>query len=471
MSPKQPVVHLWALAFALCPMLALAQPAPQAGPPPGGPPAGPPPAMPTMAETRYKAALEVREGKLVHPRPGAALNAGQANGFTLSSGRAGYNGAIISGGHSAFTLKNAKIDLKGAGQNDFLAIGAGVLVRDGASVVIDHAAITTAGAVASALAVAEGATLRVYDTRLVAHGGPLPKGYVRHIGPGMMEPPAPLDLDGTARTVLAMSNARAYFYRTTIEADGWGALSTDAAGNGLYVEANDCLLRVRRRGYAAYADFGAHVVLNRTVIDSGAEGGIIAGQARIDMNGVHGKAGRNGVMIHSVMGNPAEVATLNLTDTMLETAGPVILVKSANAAITIEGGKLTSASGQLLDLRRNEDANATRTGGAKVPGVTLTLRRTSQRGDVGSSDGERSLNLALEGARLEGALRAVVFQADAASHWRATGPSRITLANSASLAAIDAAEGVTITALSPGTGLPAGSRRLPSGGTLVITHP
>lgn len=466
MPPKQPVPHLGALAFALCPMLAFAQPAP----PPGAAPGGPPPAMPTMAATPYRSALEVREGKLVHPRPGAALDGTQSNGFALSSTRAGYNGVIISGGHSAFTLKNAKIDLKGAGQNDFLAIGAGVLVRDRASVVIDHAAITTAGAVASALAVAEGATLRVYDSRLVAHGGPLPKGYVRHIGPGMMEPPAPLGLDGTARTVLAMSNARAYFYRTTIEADGWGALSTDAAGGNLYVEANDCVLRVKRRGYAAYADFGAHVVLNRTVMESGGEGGIIAGEARIDMNRVSGKVGRVGVMIHSVMGNPAEVATLNLIDTTLETAGPVLLVKSANAAILVEGGRLSSASGQLLDLRKNDDANATQTGGAKVPGVVLTLRKTSQTGDVASSDGDRSLTLALEGAKLDGALRHVVFKADAASHWRATGPSQITLAPGAALSAIDAGEGITIAANTQDSNLPDGNRRLPSGGTLIITH-
>jgi hypothetical protein len=461
-------------ALALCaatwPLVALAQPV---GPQPAGnpPPGGPPPAMPKMAETRYQAAVDVRDGVLVQGKAGATLAATASTALSLNLARDGYNGVIVSGGRSAFTLRNAQIALKGQGQNDFLAIGAGVLVRDDAATVIDHATIRTAGAVASALAVAEGATLRVYDSVLVAEGGPLPAGYVRHIGPGMMEPPPPLGLDGTARTVLAMSNARAYFYRTTIEADGWGALSTDAAGDRLYVEANDCVLRVRRRGYAAYADFGAHVVLNRTRVESGAEAGIIAGAARIDMNGVTGTAGRNGVMIHSVMGNPQEVALLNLVDTTLASAGPAILVKSANAAITVAGGSLRSASGQLLELRRNDDANATKTGGARVPGVHLTLRHTTQAGAVTNTDPDRVLTLSLEAARLDGALRHVVFQADAASHWRADAASTIVLASPASIAAIDAPAAVTVTATSDDPALAPGARALPSGGKLMIVRP
>lgn len=465
MSPKQASLVLLSLSGALGPLLALAQPAA----PPLGPPSGPPPPMPTMAETRYYAALEIRDGKLVKGLRSARLDDTHASGFALASSRAGYNGIIISGGHSAVTLKDTRISLKGVGRNDFLAIGAGVLVRDSAATVIDHATIETAGAVASALAVAEGATLRVYDSRLAALGGPLPKGYVRHIGPGMMEPPAPLGLEGTARTVLAMSNARAYFYRTTIEADGWGALSTDAAGDRLYVEANDCILRVKRAGYATYADFGAHVVLNRTKVESGAEAGIIAGEARIDFNRVTGKAGRNGVMIHSVMGNPQEVATLNLIDTTLAAAGPVLLVKSANAAITISGGQLTSAGGVLLAVRRNDDANATKTLGTRVPGVTLTLRATSQQGEIANSDDDRNVTVVMDHARLTGALHNVTLKGDSASRWTATGPSQITLDDAATLAVINAPTGVSIKATTRDPAIPAGTRILPSGGELTVT--
>ena len=432
---------------------------------PGGP-GGPPPAMPTMAYTTYATALEVREGRLLVPAPGATATS--AEGFALTSARDRLNGVFISGGHSAFTLNKASIHLSGMGQNDFLGIGAGVLVRDGAAMVVDHSDVTTAGTTASALVAAEGATLRVYDSHLMARGGPLPAGYVRHIGPGMMEPPAPLGLDGTARTLLAMSNSRVYIYRTTIEADGWGALSTDAAGDRLYVEANDSVLRVARRGYGTYADFGAHVVLNRTRVESGGEVGIIAGKARIDLNRVEGHAGRVGVMIHSVMGDPQEVAELTLAETNLATAGPVFLVNSANAAISVEGGQLTSASGTLLELRKNDDANATQTHGAVVPGVRLSVRKADLRGDLTNTDTDRALYLKLEGTRLQGALHPVVLSLDAASHWQATAASEVELAPGAALAGIDAGAGITIQATSADAALRGRAIALAGGGQLLV---
>lgn len=423
-----------------------------------GVPPGPPPAMPTMADTKYDAALVVRDG-----------SATASDGLVLNSPKDQYNGVMVSGGRSAFTLKNAQIALTGMGKNDFLGIGAGALVRDDATLVVDHVRIETSGATSSALVAAENATLRVYDSMLIANGGALPVGYIRHIGPGMMEPPAPLGLDGNARTVLAMSNSRSFFYRTTIEADGWGALSTDATGGNLYLEANDCVLRVKRKGYGTYADFGAHVVLNRTVVESGGELGIIAGKARIDVNGVTGKVGRNGVMIHSVMAfDPTETAELNLKDTTLVSAGPAILVKSANAAITIEGGAITSTSGQLLSVIRNEDPNATKTGGKPVPGVALTLRKAILKGDVANTDTDRALALKLEGAQLAGALHNVVLTADAGSRWTATAASEVVL-TAASVPAIDAPKGVTVRAVTADGSLKPQHIQLKSGGELIVS--
>ena len=223
-----------------------------------------------------------------------------------------------------------------------------------------------------------------------------------------MEPPAPLGLKGTARALLAMSNSRTYIYSSHIEADGWGALSTDATGGQLYLEANDSTVLVRKAGYGAYADFGAHVVINRTKIDSGGDLGIIAGKARVDFTAVSGHAARNGVMIHSVMAfDVSETAELNLKDSTFTAVGPAVQVKSANASIVIEGGSLSSTSGVLLEVRKNDDPNATKTHGAQVPGVRMTLRRAALVGDVVHSDPDRGTVLILEGAKLTGALRGV----------------------------------------------------------------
>ncbi|MBS0612167.1 MAG: hypothetical protein JSS24_03225 [Proteobacteria bacterium] len=425
-----------------------------------------------MAQTHYDTALAIRDGTIVTSADAEVTGSPSAtllDRLAIRSAKNARNGLIVSGGRSAVTLRQGAVQLTGTGSNDFLGIGAGVLVRADAAMVIDHEKIETSGAVSSALVAAEGATVRVFDSTLRANGGALPVGYKPHIGPGMMQPPAPLGLDGTARTVLAMSNSRTFLYHSRIEADAWGALSTDATGGNLYLEANDCTVVVHRKGYGAYADFGAHVVINASRIDSGGDLGIIAGKARIDFDHVTGHAGRNGVMIHSVMAfDPGETAELNLTNSAFTSAGPVVLVKSANAAIHVSGGHPQSDTGVLLEVRKNDDPNATKTAGRQVPGVRMTLRATKLAGDAIATDPERKTVVELDNAELSGALRGVTLVADAHSRWTARADSQVMLAATTPISAIDAPAGVTIRAR-PADGARKEQRRLPAGGTLIIS--
>src|SRR5262249_49814902 len=144
-----------------------------------------------------------------------------------------------------------------------------------------------------------------------------------------------------------MGDAKSYFYDSTIIAEGWGALSTDAA-HGAYLEANRCDIRVLRSGYGTYADNGATVVINDSKIDTATFAGIIAGQASIAFNGVHSVSHGNSVMIHSVMGSPDDLATLSIKGGDLASTNAAILVKSANADITIDGAKVSAGNGDLL---------------------------------------------------------------------------------------------------------------------------
>lgn len=467
------------IALALLLSLAAAQAAPPADlpprrgeargsaapPPPPGGNGGPPPAMPSIAETRYAALVTVDDGVLrdaiAEARPAATATG--ATGLRLRSDEPNRNGVLVRGGRSAFTLADSRLTLSGMGTSDFLGIGAGAMAA-GSVVVLRDADIEMRGAVRSALVAADGATVKVYGSRLVAHGGALPAGYVRKIGPGMMEAPAPLGIAGTARTSLTMGRSESYFYDTTLLADGWGALSTDATGGYVYVEANDCTIRVANSGYGAYADFGAHVVVNRGTLDAATFGAIIAGNGEVRLTGVASTAGQHAVMIHSVMGSPDEVARLDVRGGTVASGAAAILVKSANAAVTLDGADVRPGDGTLLRTVVNADPNRTVIGAATPPGVTLVLRGGAYRGDVVRDDMERPLRLTIDGARLVGAIRGeAVVRIAGDGRWRASAASRIRVEDAATLDRIDAPRGVVVAVA--GTQL-AGRRALPGGGTL-----
>ena len=396
----------------------VAQPAPRSGAAPQGMPPGGPPPMPSVSETEYVAAVLVRDGRLDVDRTlvgEQVIDTTEIVNLSVTTERPRTNGLLVIGKDAQVTVSATELDLSGIGENDFLGIGAGVMVAEGQLTVADSR-IVTRGATASAAVATDRARLVVRDSVLIAHGGPLPDNYVPRIGPGMMEPPPPLLITGTARTHITMKNAHSYFYNTRIEADGWGALSTDAAGEDAYLEANDCTIIVRNSGYGAYADFGANVVVNGGTMDVATYGLIIAGEAEASFNGLTGRSGGNMVMIHSVMGRPSESGQLKIAGGEFTSAEASILIKSANAEIVVENALLRSNTGVLLRMRKNEDPNATVVGDSVPPGVTLELANGNYNGDVLNDDPERSLTLTLRNATLTGKVRNATVRQDSSSH-------------------------------------------------------
>lgn len=457
-----------AAMIAAMPAIAMAQD----GPPPPAP--GGFPGLPMMTATEYDAGLRIKdgaiEGAVQDEIAGTVTNPMLIENIAVEADRVDFNPIVISGGKSLVTLRNVAMALNGRGSNDFTGKAAGVIAFDKASLVLENVNIETHGAIVPALAVGQEAVVKVYNARLVTHGGPIPDDYKPRIGAGMMEPPAPLDLSGQARTVIGLTNSRTYIYNSYIESDGWGAISTDAAGSSLLMQVNNSKIVAKNKGYGTYSDFGADVEVNDSSITSGKYMGIIAGKAATSYSGVTGSAGLAVMMIHSIMAfDPTETATFKLKNVTATSEGPAILVKSANADISFDASELTSAEGVLLKVVKNDDRNATKVNGAAVPGVTMKITASAARGDVIDTDPERGTFVTLKSATLEGALQSVTFAADENSKWTATKNSNISLHGETKIASIDAVDGVTISAVS--NTLPAGTQKLPSGGTLVIAAP
>ncbi len=439
---------------------------------PGGMPLGMP-GPGSNVRINYTSAIYVNDGVYLPEKSTATAVSGgkvrdtSASRIKITSKADDFNGLYVKGSKSVYTLSNATIDLYGNGSNDFYGVGAGAMADEGATLVLRNVLITTNGVISPTTTSTGNSTLKVYDSTLRANGGTLPKGYVRKIGPGMMEPPAPLGISGTARATLTMNNSKSYFYNTTIIADGWGALSTDAAW-GVYLEANHCDVQVLKSGYGTYADNGAKVVINDSKMTTATYQGIVAGQASLAFNHVTGSSDGNSVMIHSVMGRAAEVGTLEIMGGKIATRKAVILVKSANADITIDGAELSSKSGALLQSVISDDANATKVNGQQVVGIKATLKKMTLEGNILHEDTERGMSVTFISTTLKGSIKGASVSLDAGSKWTATENSIVTLVDSVDVATIDAPTGVTITAVAGKGCTLKGTYKLAGGGIVNV---
>lgn len=417
------------------------------------------------------AALWLKDGKVDAARSGAEAYTGTVNeagalqNFKLDSDKKELNAVVLEGGTTV--VMDPDIHLSGPGASDFSCKGAAILAEENAKVDIRGGSIVTNGATRSATIATSGATLKVFGATLKTFGGPLPEDYVPVIGPGMMEPPAPLGLGGNCRTHLSMDNSESYFYDCDIYAEAWAALSTDSSGGYVYLEAKDSRIDVGGNGYVIYADNGCHVVLDRCKISSGNVFGIQDGNSSIKMQEVAGTCKGYGFLIHGGMTELADIGTIRIQDCDLTSQGPMFRCKSTNVDMYFKNCCLTCKDGVILETMLTDDEfyYKTRSHNPDDYGVQATFEDMELFGDLRCEDPERKNCLNFVNTTLTGAISGFPrLQLTEGSSWVATKDSAVTLLGTAD--GIDAAAGVTITAKSDS--LKPGTVSLPSGGTLLI---
>ena len=417
------------------------------------------------------AALWLKDGKMdaarsgTEPYTGTVTEHSALQNFKLDSDKPELNAIVLEGGTTV--VMDPDIHLSGPGCSDFTCKGAAILAEENAKVDVRGGSIVTHGATRSATIATSGATLKVFGATLKTYGGPLPEGYVPVIGPGMMEPPAPLGLGGNCRTHLSMDNSESYFYDCDIYAEAWAALSTDSSGGYVYLEAKDSRIDVGGNGYVIYADNGCHVVLDRCNISSGNVFGIQDGNSSIKMREVTGTCQGYGFLIHGGMTDLADIGTIRLQDCDLTSHGPMLRCKSTNVDMYFKNCRLTCTDGVILETRLTDDEfyYQTRSHTPDDYGVQATFEDMELFGDLLCEDSERKNCLNFVNTSLTGGITgSPLLQLTEGSTWVATKDSAVALTGGTE--GIDAAAGVTITAKS--NGLPAQTVTLPSGGTLQI---
>ena len=439
---------------------------------PGGEGPGGPPEMPPERPT--SASLEIINGKVAvkSDKIAGEISDTEAKNVKLDLNHDSIGGIYVAGEGSDYTVEHANIRISGEGQG----LGgrlSGAAVEDHASLTLRDCRINMDGRLRCATSAGGNSVLKVYDSMLVSHGDPWnveEKEVTWIIGPGMSKPPVFLEIEGNMRTHCTVMDSESYFYNSTVIADSWAALSTDAAGDRVYLEANDCNVITTRSGYGTYADTGCHCVLNRCNLDVQNMAAIVAGESSVKLNDCKAKCGSYVVLNHVVGGGPGDailtqVSDIAITGGSYQCDDPAVIVKSCNSDILIDGAEINSKAGILVKSRVNDDPCAPNPNGKEVYGIHVTLKNMDTVNSVLHEDPNRRMTLKMENTRLTGAITGgVLLSMDEKSVWTADADSSVVLNGNLCAAQLDALGGVTITAL----GGEEKTVALPSGGRLVV---
>ena len=437
-------------------------------------PHAPPPPFPIPTAT-FRPQLYVRDGSL-QPLGQEGTISGEitsesARSLLLHCDVPTVNG-IYADGESHFQVQEGEICLNGDCINDFGGNRAGVQVMGQADMTLEDCKIHVSGALRSCLMADEYASLTVRNCELACAGGePGPDHPGRKVpgGPGMLQAPPSMEVDGHSRLCLIAGNAHARFYNCSVKSDAWAALSTDASWGDTYLEANHCDITVERPGYGTFADEGALVVMNDCRIKTASHCGMVCGNAKLQFHRCTLHSGRHGVFMFAIMAkNGAQLAELTVDSCTVSAKEIPFLIRGTNAYLDIRSTELHSDSGVLLKTEIFRDPMASKASPDEpLYGVKAVFSDMELQGDILHEDIERPMALRYFHSRHVGAIRNANIQLDKASRWFATADSVVRLVGSFVPGQIDGAEGVAIRMSCPEL-----TERqeipLPSGGKLLI---
>ena len=297
-----------------------------------------------------KAAIEVRDGvaDIVNEDVLKSCDVDGQHIYNLKV--VGYNGkdggVYCDGTETNVVIEDAYITLEGQGKG----VGGpdtGVSARNGATVTIKDAVITTSGRSRFCTTAETGSKLYVYDSVLWSHGQPWGEGFEPITEP-MATPPASLLIEGNSRAHCTMTNSYSYFYDSKIICDGWGALSTEGAEGMVYLEANDCDVIATKRGYGTYADPDCHIYFNRCNFDVADMSIILAGKGDAHYSECVCENGTYFALVHNVNGLPEEAGEMEVKDSQIGAGKEVVLVRSENADLRFTRCELSSDIGVIM---------------------------------------------------------------------------------------------------------------------------
>jgi hypothetical protein len=187
---------------------------------------------------KYTHILNVKDGKttfVAEAFPDSKITEKGITGGALTINGNYINGISVEGGD--YRIRDITINQTGDGVCDFLAFGNAIGIAGG-NVVIDNITISTLGDIIPALNAGGDSNVVVMNSHFTAlgttedstglHSGKKPfsgfKGAITEV-------PWVLGLYGTLRATNLVGKADIVYYKTSVEANGWGVYSTDGGAN------------------------------------------------------------------------------------------------------------------------------------------------------------------------------------------------------------------------------------------------
>ena len=308
----------------------------------------------------YRPAIFIEDGKYVAEKsiPAAArggkVSSDKAEGVTIYSCEESFNGIIVLG-NSRYTIENARIELEGAGHNDFTGDGAGIYCGGNSRVTVNNSALKMKGVTRCTVHACGNSTVTFNNCRL-ANESP---------ATDYMFPTWTHGFKGSNRVTQHCDCATSYYNNCHIVGNGWGALSHDGgAVVRMYVKDSTIeLAGPRSRGYGAFSNGDDSLVsFDHCTVNVQGYPMLLGGTSIKACGEITGGTVINsplyGVMIFETLSSE-----LKVKDSTLNTASSTFVVKgSTETSLTIDGAIMNPGNGvilQLMDSELPEESNTT----------------------------------------------------------------------------------------------------------------
>lgn len=320
----------------------------------------------------------------------------EANGLTVDSEGDFFSALYIN--NSAYTVNDARINLKGACGDDFNGWGAGIVVLGSSDVDINTSEIYGTGVLRSGLFTSGNAQVRVNDSVIITENDEEAVAYDttdNYATPMMQQCPFGLGITGNIRATLACGAGCNTFTNSLVVSNGWAVLSTDSGRSGATALVSNAMVAVvgeasdaseempdydftydvngkpwyvkvgrygETSGYIAYADSGVLDFAYGSAWYSPDYLGIITSGTITMADNSYGWCGRIGYMLHSG-GGGSGTGTLVVQDSSFDVQDVFALAQlkgSYRADVTIDNAdiKLANSGSDILYMQVNTDDNA-----------------------------------------------------------------------------------------------------------------